>query len=133
MRPTDVSDPEYFHKVVDCQYACPAHTPVPEYIRLIEVQKQKSMGSFKQDQIWYRGQMGIYNFRLFDARTGTLHTAGHVVGLGGFFGVFAIHGGSRHRCDNGGWIHGRNLNCSGRRRVGRHGGSLGLAQDSGQQ
>ncbi len=35
MRPTDVADPEYFHKVVDCQWACPAHTPVPEYIRLI--------------------------------------------------------------------------------------------------
>ena len=35
MIPTDVSDPNYFHKVVDCQWACPAHTPVPEYIRLI--------------------------------------------------------------------------------------------------
>ena len=35
MKATDISDPEYFHKVVDCQYACPAHTPVPEYIRLI--------------------------------------------------------------------------------------------------
>ncbi len=35
MRPTNVADPEYFHKVVDCQWACPAHTPVPEYIRLI--------------------------------------------------------------------------------------------------
>jgi formate dehydrogenase (NADP+) beta subunit len=35
MAPTDVSDPNYFHKVVDCQWACPAHTPVPEYIRLI--------------------------------------------------------------------------------------------------
>ena len=35
MKPTDISHPEYFHKVVDCQYACPAHTPVPEYIRLI--------------------------------------------------------------------------------------------------
>ena len=35
MRATDVSDPAYFHKVVDCQWACPAHTPVPEYIRLI--------------------------------------------------------------------------------------------------
>jgi NADPH-dependent glutamate synthase beta subunit-like oxidoreductase/ferredoxin len=33
--PTDVSDPNYFHKVVDCQWACPAHTPVPEYIRQI--------------------------------------------------------------------------------------------------
>jgi NADPH-dependent glutamate synthase beta subunit-like oxidoreductase/ferredoxin len=35
VKPTDIKDPEYFHKVVDCQYACPAHTPVPEYIRLI--------------------------------------------------------------------------------------------------
>jgi NADPH-dependent glutamate synthase beta subunit-like oxidoreductase len=35
MRPTDVSNPKYYHKVVDCQYACPAHTNVPEYIRLI--------------------------------------------------------------------------------------------------
>jgi len=35
MRPTDISAPDYFHKVVDCQWACPAHTPVPEYIRLI--------------------------------------------------------------------------------------------------
>jgi NADPH-dependent glutamate synthase beta subunit-like oxidoreductase len=35
LKPTDINNPEYFHKVVDCQYACPAHTPVPEYIRLI--------------------------------------------------------------------------------------------------
>ena len=35
MNPTDIAQPEYFHKVVDCQWACPAHTPVPEYIRLI--------------------------------------------------------------------------------------------------
>ena len=35
MEPTDIGQPEYFHKVVDCQWACPAHTPVPEYIRLI--------------------------------------------------------------------------------------------------
>ncbi len=35
MKPTNTSDPQHFHKVVDCQYACPAHTPVPEYIRLI--------------------------------------------------------------------------------------------------
>ena len=32
---TDIGDPDYFHKVVDCQWACPAHTPVPEYIRLV--------------------------------------------------------------------------------------------------
>src|SRR5579871_2650017 len=33
--PTDIRNPNYFHKVVDCQWACPAHTPVPEYIRMI--------------------------------------------------------------------------------------------------
>src|SRR6187551_713710 len=35
MEPTDIANPDVFHKVVDCQWACPAHTPVPEYIRLI--------------------------------------------------------------------------------------------------
>ncbi|HPW29210.1 MAG TPA: FAD-dependent oxidoreductase [Rhodoferax sp.] len=35
MQPVNISQPSYFHKVVDCQWACPAHTPVPEYIRLI--------------------------------------------------------------------------------------------------
>src|SRR5690348_9953345 len=35
MQPTDIRNPQYFHKVVDCQWACPAHTRVPEYIRLI--------------------------------------------------------------------------------------------------
>src|SRR5690606_12522161 len=35
VKPTDISNPDTFHKVVDCQWAGPAHTPVPEYIRLI--------------------------------------------------------------------------------------------------
>ena len=35
VEPSDIRNPAYFHKVVDCQWACPAHTPVPEYIRLI--------------------------------------------------------------------------------------------------
>ena len=35
MQPTDISNPQYFHKVVDCQWACPAHTQVPRYIRMI--------------------------------------------------------------------------------------------------
>ena len=35
LKPTDIKNPDYFHKVVDCQWACPAHTPVPEYIRMI--------------------------------------------------------------------------------------------------
>ncbi len=39
MKATDITHPDYFHKVVDCQYACPAHTPVPEYIRMIAAGK----------------------------------------------------------------------------------------------
>jgi len=35
MQPTNIKNPDYFHKVVDCQWACPAHTDVPGYIRLI--------------------------------------------------------------------------------------------------
>jgi len=35
MKPTDTTNPDYFHKVVDCQWACPAHTDVPLYIRMI--------------------------------------------------------------------------------------------------
>src|SRR3974390_2809765 len=35
MNATDTSDPNYYRRVVDCQWACPAHTDVPEYIRLI--------------------------------------------------------------------------------------------------
>jgi len=35
LKPTDTSDPRYYHKVVDCQWGCPAHTDVPEYIRMI--------------------------------------------------------------------------------------------------
>ena len=38
-QPTDITNPKYFHKVVDCQWACPTHTPVPEYIRLIAQQR----------------------------------------------------------------------------------------------
>src|SRR5271154_6898609 len=39
MEPTNIGNPDYFHKVVDCQWACPAHTPVPEYIRLIAARR----------------------------------------------------------------------------------------------
>ncbi len=35
MQPTDVHDPQYYHRIVDCQWGCPAHTDVPEYIRLV--------------------------------------------------------------------------------------------------
>ncbi|MCX7817199.1 MAG: LPS export ABC transporter permease LptG [Syntrophales bacterium] len=43
-----------------------------EYIRLVEVQKRKRSGSFKQNQIWYRGAEGIYNFHIFDEQSNTI-------------------------------------------------------------
>jgi len=44
-----------------------------EYIRLVEVQKQEALGIFKQNEIWYRGDNTIYNFRMFDPKTNSLH------------------------------------------------------------
>ncbi len=44
-----------------------------EHIKLTEIQKREAPGSFKQNQIWYRGKAGIYNFKVFDGRTNTLH------------------------------------------------------------
>jgi formate dehydrogenase (NADP+) beta subunit len=54
MRPTDVlSKPDYYHRVVDCQYACPAHTNVPEYIRLI------AQGRFT-DSYWLNRESNVF-------------------------------------------------------------------------
>ena len=49
MKPTDTTDPAYFHRVVDCQWGCPAHTDVPEYIRLI------AQGRYKDAYLLNRG------------------------------------------------------------------------------
>lgn len=58
MKPTDIKDPEYFHKVVDCQYACPAHTPVPEYIRLIAREKYTEAYMINWDSNVFPGILG---------------------------------------------------------------------------
>lgn len=58
MKPTDIKDPEYFHKVVDCQYACPAHTPVPEYIRLIAQGKYTEAYMINWDSNVFPGVLG---------------------------------------------------------------------------
>jgi formate dehydrogenase (NADP+) beta subunit len=58
MQPTDVSDPEYFHKVVDCQWACPAHTPVPEYIRLIAQRRYADAFMLNWDSNVFPGILG---------------------------------------------------------------------------
>jgi formate dehydrogenase beta subunit len=58
LRPTDIQDPEYFHKVVDCQYACPAHTPVPHYIRLIAEGKYSEAYMVNWDSNVFPGVLG---------------------------------------------------------------------------
>ena len=58
MKPTDIQNPEYFHKVVDCQYACPAHTPVPEYIRLIAEGKYTEAYMINWDSNVFPGILG---------------------------------------------------------------------------
>ena len=58
MKPTDIKNPEYFHKVVDCQYACPAHTPVPEYIRLIAAERYTDAYMVNWDSNVFPGILG---------------------------------------------------------------------------
>ncbi|MGI9379220.1 MAG: FAD-dependent oxidoreductase [Methyloligellaceae bacterium] len=58
MQPTDITDPNYFHKVVDCQWACPAHTPVPEYIRLIAQERYTEAFLINWDSNVFPGILG---------------------------------------------------------------------------
>lgn len=58
MKPTDIFDPNYFHKVVDCQWACPAHTPVPDYIRLIAQEKYTEAYMLNWDSNVFPGILG---------------------------------------------------------------------------
>jgi formate dehydrogenase (NADP+) beta subunit len=58
LKPTDIKNPEYFHKVVDCQYACPAHTPVPEYIRLVSEGKYSEAYMVNWDSNVFPGILG---------------------------------------------------------------------------
>ena len=58
MKPTNILDPNYFHKVVDCQWACPAHTPVPEYIRLISQERYTEAYMINWDSNVFPGILG---------------------------------------------------------------------------
>lgn len=58
MKPTDVSNPDYFHKVVDCQWACPAHTDVPEYIRLIALGRYTDAYMLNRESNVFPGILG---------------------------------------------------------------------------
>jgi formate dehydrogenase (NADP+) beta subunit len=58
VKPTDIADPEYFHKVIDCQWACPSHTPVPEYIRLIAEGKYTEAYMINWDSNVFPGILG---------------------------------------------------------------------------
>lgn len=58
MGPTDVRDPRYYHKVVDCQWACPAHTNVPEYIRLIALGRYDDAYMLNRESNVFPGILG---------------------------------------------------------------------------
>jgi NADPH-dependent glutamate synthase beta subunit-like oxidoreductase len=58
MNPTDTSQPDYFHKVVDCQWACPAHTDVPEYIRMIAQGRYTDAYLLNRDSNVFPGILG---------------------------------------------------------------------------
>jgi len=58
LQPTDIRNPDYFHKVVDCQWACPAHTPVPEYIRLIADRKYGEAWAINWESNVFPGILG---------------------------------------------------------------------------
>ena len=58
MQPTDIRNPDYLHKVVDCQWACPAHTPVPEYIRLIADRKYGEAWAINWESNVFPGILG---------------------------------------------------------------------------
>ena len=58
MKPTNIFDPSYFHKVVDCQWACPAHTAVPEYIRLIADKRYTEAYMLNWDSNVFPGILG---------------------------------------------------------------------------
>jgi NADPH-dependent glutamate synthase beta subunit-like oxidoreductase/ferredoxin len=58
LEPTNIGAPEYFHRVVDCQWACPAHTPVPEYIRLIAAGRYADAYMINWDSNVFPGILG---------------------------------------------------------------------------
>ena len=58
MKPTNIGAPDYFHKVVDCQWACPAHTPVPEYIRLVAAGRYSDAYMINWESNVYPGILG---------------------------------------------------------------------------
>ncbi|HEX3901361.1 MAG TPA: FAD-dependent oxidoreductase [Polyangia bacterium] len=58
MKPTDVRNPDYFHKVVDCQWACPAHTNVPEYIRMVAQGRYDDAYLLNRDSNVFPGILG---------------------------------------------------------------------------
>ena len=55
---TDTSNPDYYHRVVDCQWACPAHTDVPEYIRLIAQGRYTDAYVLNRDSNVFPGILG---------------------------------------------------------------------------
>jgi NADPH-dependent glutamate synthase beta subunit-like oxidoreductase/ferredoxin len=58
VKPTNTTNPDYFHKVVDCQWACPAHTNVPEYIRMIAQERYSDAYMLNRESNVFPGILG---------------------------------------------------------------------------
>src|SRR5688572_6716169 len=58
MQRTDVGNPDFYHKVVDCQWACPAHTNVPEYIRMIATGRYSDAYMLNRESNVFPGILG---------------------------------------------------------------------------
>jgi lipopolysaccharide export system permease protein len=54
---------------LNSEFVTPYSNQKADNIVYVEVQKREPLGTFKQNQLWYRGQSGIYNFRFFDTKT----------------------------------------------------------------
>ena len=70
MQPTNTHNPAYFHKVVDCQYACPAHTNVPEYLRLI------AQGRYTESYLLNRESVNLFKKKVPSTAMGIELAAG---------------------------------------------------------
>jgi len=57
------------------EYIVPATNERVKHIKYIDIQNRQSLGSFKNNEVWYKGEKGIYNFALVDTRTGTIKGA----------------------------------------------------------
>lgn len=83
------------------EFVTPYTNDTANNIKRIEIQKQQTLGAFKQNQLWYRGKEGIYNFKAFDSRTASLR------GITIYYLDKQLHLTKRVDAERGEWVNGR--------------------------